>query len=87
MKPNAIKLKRGVGGFWEVPLPDGVTEVAGVIISGDEILVWPVHSDPEGYNRTVDFYEGPFYKVLKDGEWVEVDYDEVDDDKCIMVKK
>lgn len=87
MKPNAIKLKRGVGGFWKVPLPDGVTEVAGVIISGDEILVWPVHSDPEGYNRIYDSYEGPFYKVPKDGEWVEVDYDEVDDDKCIMVKK
>ena len=87
MKPNTIKLERAVGGFWEVPLPDGVTEVAGVIISGDEILVWPVYSDPERDNRIDDYFEGPFYKVLKDGEWVEADYKVVDDNKCKKVKK
>ena len=63
----------------KIELPDGTTEVAGVIISGDEVLVWPVYCDPQRVNRTTDFFEGQFCRVLKDGRWVDKeDYKEIE---------
>lgn len=63
-------LKNAFGDSKKIEIPDGTTEVAGVVISGDEILVYPCYCDPEEYNRTMDFLEGSFCKVLRDGKWV-----------------
>ena len=68
----------------EVEIPDGTKEIAGVIISGDEILVYPCFCDPERFNRIDDYFEGAFNRidnyfegafcrVWKDGEWVDKD--------------
>lgn len=57
----------------EVEIPDGTKEIAGVIISGDEILVYPCFCDPERFNRTDDYFEGAFCRVWKDGEWIDKD--------------
>lgn len=63
-------LKNAFGDSKKIEIPDGTTEVAGIVISGDEILVYPCFCDPEEYNRTMDFFEGSFCKVLRDGKWV-----------------
>lgn len=57
--------------IYTVNLPDGTTQITGVIISGDEILVHPFFCDPNGDERTEDYFEGPFCRVLKDGKWVD----------------
>lgn len=63
----------------EVEIPDGTTEIAGVTISGDEILVYPCYCDPNGYNRVDDYFEGSFCRIWKDGEWVDKeDYETID---------
>ena len=64
-------LARWDGKTYKVDLPEGTTEIAGVIVSGDEILVWPSYCDPWGDERVEDFYEGGWRKTLKDGSWVE----------------
>ena len=53
-------------------IPDGTKEVAGVIVSGDEILVYPVYRDPMCMLRMNDYLEGSFYYVLDDsGAWID----------------
>lgn len=64
-------LARWDGKTYKVDLPEGTTEIAGVIVSGDEILVWPIYCDPWEDERVEDFYEGGWHKTLKDGSWVE----------------
>ena len=60
-------------------LPEGTTEVAGVVITGDEVLVYPVFCDPMGCYRDGDYLDGSFCKVYKDGEWVDKeDYREIE---------
>ena len=67
-----FELKDYSGQVHEVDIPDGTKEVAGVIVSGDEILVYPVYSDPMCIHRLNDFLDGPFYRVLdKSGAWIE----------------
>lgn len=56
-----------------VNIPDGTTEVAGVYVSGDEVLVYPVYRDPMEDDRTDDFLDGHFHKRLVDGTWVDVE--------------
>lgn len=69
---------------WDVPsrrvaFPDCTEEVAGVIVSGDEILVYPCYCDPNMDSRTHDFFEGSFCRIWKDGEWVDkADYIVID---------
>lgn len=41
-------IARWDGKTYKVDLPEGTTEIAGVIVSGDEILVWPTYCDPWG---------------------------------------
>ena len=53
----------------EVIVPDGTTEIAGVINSGDEVLVYPVYEDPMFSDRVYDHLEGGFCRVLVDGVW------------------
>lgn len=63
----------------KVEIPDGTKEIAGVIISGDEILVYPLFCDPEAYKRTLEFFEGSFCRVWQDGKWVDkIDYEIID---------
>lgn len=57
----------------KVEIPDGTTEVAGVIVSGDEVLVWPVYRDPQWEKRVYDNLDGHFYKKLVDGVWEDVE--------------
>ena len=64
-------IARWDGKTYKVDLPEGTTEIAGVIVSGDEILVWPSYCDPWGDERVEDFYEGGWRKTLKEGRWVE----------------
>ena len=59
------------GSSTKVALPDGTKEVAGVIVSGDEILVYPCYCDPNMDSRTSDFLDGSFCRIWKDGEWVD----------------
>ena len=67
---------------YKVEIPDGTKEIAGVIISGDEILVYPRYCDPEYIHRSVDFFDGAFCRVWKDGEWVDKeDYQEIETEK------
>ena len=67
-------LKSGVrNGSHKVEIPDGTKEIAGVIISGDEILVYPCFCDPEYATRIGDFFDGAFCRVWKDGKWVDKD--------------
>ena len=53
----------------EVEVPDGTTEIAGVVISGDEVLVYPVYADPMWMHRAGDFLDGGFCRILDDGVW------------------
>ena len=53
----------------EVEVPDGTTEIAGVVVSGDEVLVYPVYADPMWANRCVDALDGGFCRILEDGVW------------------
>lgn len=72
-------LARWDGKTYKVDLPEGTTEIAGVIVSGDEILVYPCFCDPERYNRTDEFFDGSFCRVWQDGKWVDkVDYEIID---------
>ena len=71
-----------IGGEFPVQLPDGTTEVAGVVITGDEVLVYPVFCDPMGCYRIDDFFDGAFCKVYKDGKWADKDdYGEIEIDQ------
>ena len=72
-------LKSGVrNGYHKVEIPDGTKEIAGVIISGDEILVYPCFCDPEYATRIDDFFDGAFWRVWIDGIWVDKeDYMEI----------
>ena len=63
----------------KVEIPDGTKEIAGVITSGDEILVYLLFCDPEAYTRTDAFFDGSFCRVWPDGEWVDkIDYEIID---------
>ena len=61
-----------------VDIPDGTTIIAGVYISGDEVLIFPVYRDPMGKNRIYDFFEGSFVRKLVDGKWVDLDDDDLE---------
>jgi hypothetical protein len=65
------KLNDWAGKAHTVKIPDGTTEVAGVVVSGDEILVYPVFRDPMQYDRINDNLEGSFHKRLVDGLWID----------------
>ena len=52
-----------------VMVPDGTTEIAGVVISGDEVLVYPVYADPMFSERFADDLEGGFCRILVNGVW------------------
>lgn len=67
------KLNDWAGKAHTVNIPDGTTEVAGVVVSGDEILVYPVFRDPMQYDRMIDNLEGSFHKMLVDGTWIDVE--------------
>lgn len=54
---------------YEVEVPDGTTEIAGVIISGDEVLVYPVYADSMWAARCDDILDGGFCRILEDGVW------------------
>ena len=60
-----------------VDLPEGVTEVSGVIISGDEILVYPVFCDPMYIHRIDDYFDGCFRKRWNGKEWESIDIPEI----------
>lgn len=71
-------LKRWDNASRKIEIPDGTKEIAGVIVSGDEILVYPFFCDPERLNRIDDYFDGAFCRVWKDGEWVDKeDYQEI----------
>lgn len=57
----------------EVELPDGTTKVIGIVVSGDEILIYPVYCDPMWTVRDMDFLDGVFCRVYEDGEWKDVE--------------
>lgn len=67
------KLNDWAGKAHTVKIPDGTTEVAGVVVSGDEILVYPVFRDPMEDSRIYDSFEGSFHKRLEDGLWIDVE--------------
>lgn len=66
-----FNLKNYLGEYREIEIPDGTTEVAGIILSGDEILIYPCFCDPEEYNRSWNFFDGVFYRSFRDGKWVD----------------
>jgi len=68
------KLNDWAGKAHTVEIPDGTTEVAGVVITGDEILVYPVFRDPMQWDRLYDDLEGSFHKRLVPGRnaWIDV---------------
>ena len=53
----------------EVVVPDRTTEIAGVVISGDEVLVYPAYIDPMWEERVDDYLDGAFCRILVDGVW------------------
>lgn len=55
---------------YDVDIPDGTTEVYGITVSGDEIMVAPCYYDPADAYRISDMLDGGWKKVLKDGDWV-----------------
>lgn len=61
-----------------VNIPDGTTIIAGVYISGDEVLIFPVYRDPMGKYRDYDFFDGSFVRKLVDGKWVDLDDDDLE---------
>lgn len=72
-------LKRWDNASREVEIPDGTKEIAGAIITGDEVLIYPCFCDPEGPGRLRDFFDGAFCRVWKDGVWVDKeDYMEIE---------
>ncbi len=52
-----------------VDIPDGTTVIAGIVLSGDEVLIFPVYRDPMVDARVDDFFEGSFVRKLVDGKW------------------
>ena len=67
-----IYLKLFDGELCPVNVPDGTKEIAGIVLSGDEVLIWPVFRDPNRAYRFSEFSEGPFYRRLNEaGEWVD----------------
>ena len=57
----------------EVELPDGTTKVIGIVMGGDEILIYPVYCDPMWAVRDMDFLDGVFCRVFENGEWKDVE--------------
>lgn len=57
----------------EVELPEGTTKVVGIIVTGDEILIYPVYCDPMWGLRDTDCLGGAFCRVYEDGEWKDVE--------------
>lgn len=57
----------------EVELPDGTTKVIGIVMSGDEILIYPVYCDPMWEVRDMDVLDGAFCRVFENGEWKDVE--------------
>lgn len=68
-----IRLRDCLGRYHTVEIPEGTQEVVGIILSGDEVLIYPVLCDPMWEYRDMDFYDGPFCRVFVDGEWKEKD--------------
>ena len=63
----------------EVNIPDGTKEIAGVYVSGDEILIYPCYCDPCAHSRVADMYDGCFCRVWNGVGWVEKeDYPEIE---------
>jgi len=48
-------------------------EIAGVIVTGDEILVQPVFRDPFQADRLNDTLEGAFRRRLVEGSWINIE--------------
>ena len=58
----------------EVELPEGTTMVVGItIVTGDEILIYPVYCDPTWKHRVTDSLDGSFCRVYENGEWKDVE--------------
>lgn len=64
-------LKRFDGHSRLVKLPEDTREIAGVVVSGDEVLVYPFFCDPWDEYRIDDYLEGSFLRVWKEGEWID----------------
>ena len=64
-------LKRFDGRKRLVELPEGTREIAGVEVTGDEVLVYPFFCDPWDEDRMYDYLEGSFLRVWKDGKWID----------------
>lgn len=61
-----------------VEIPDNTTIIAGVILTGDEVLIFPVYRDPMLKHRLDDFFDGSFVRKLVDGKWVDLDDDDLE---------
>lgn len=59
-----------VSGPVPVEVPDGTVVVAGVSVSGDEVMVWPVFQDPMAGSRLFDSLDGHWVKRFVNGVWV-----------------
>ena len=67
-------------GSVEIDLPEGTTEVAGIVLSGDEVLVYPVYCDPMYFERVDSFIDGPFRKRWNGEIWEAVEIPEINVD-------
>lgn len=61
-----------------VDIPDGTTVIAGIFLSGDEVLIFPVYRDPMRDVRDFDFFDGSFVRKLVDGKWVDLCDDDLE---------
>jgi len=73
-----MMLKLAGGYRTVVEVPEGTDEVAGVILSGHEVLVYPVFRDPGWIYRVTDVYEGHFHRKKVGRRWVDVIEKEVE---------
>lgn len=55
-----IKLLDWSGNSHNVEIPDGAEYIKGEIVSGDQIITYPVHFDTGKGSRTMNFYDGSF---------------------------
>ena len=60
-----------------VELPEGTTEIVGIKLSGDEILISPVYCDPMFYERAQDVLDWSFVKRWNGTDWEEVEIPEI----------
>jgi hypothetical protein len=55
-----IKLLDWSGNLYEVEIPDDAEFIEGEIVSGDQIITYPVHFDTGKGTRMMNFYDGSF---------------------------